>query len=103
MAFFLPPECSFRLLDVLSAEVDGARDDSWRGRFTVWHYLETKLSHVGVDVDGLACLLHRPTVHSYQMRVQGLPLGTILSYRYSGRRHLSGGVKLPGHRYLMES
>jgi hypothetical protein len=30
------------------------------------------LSHVGVDVDGLAYPLHRPTVHSYQMKGQSL-------------------------------
>jgi hypothetical protein len=29
-----------------------------------WHrfYLVAKPSHVGVDMDGLACALHRPTV-----------------------------------------
>jgi hypothetical protein len=53
MAFVLPPRCSFWLSGILDAEVDGARDDSWRGRFTVWLYLEAKPSDVGGDVDGL--------------------------------------------------
>jgi hypothetical protein len=46
-AFFLPPECSFWLPGVLDAEVNGARDDSWRSRFAVRLYLVAKPSHVG--------------------------------------------------------
>jgi hypothetical protein len=46
-AFFFPPRCYFRFQDVLGAEVDGVRDDSWRGRFVVWLYLTAKSSHVG--------------------------------------------------------
>jgi hypothetical protein len=30
-------------------------------------YLAAKPSHIGVDVDGLAYFLHRPTVYSCQM------------------------------------
>jgi hypothetical protein len=30
-----------------------------------WPYLVAKPSHVGVDVDGLACPLHRPTACSH--------------------------------------
>jgi hypothetical protein len=67
--------------------------------FTWWLSLPTW----GVDVDGLAFPIHRPTVHSCQMRGQGLLPGAILSYRCSGRWHLSGDVKLPERRYLMES
>jgi hypothetical protein len=33
-----------------------------------WPYLVAKSSHVGVDVDGLACPLHRPMTCSRQMR-----------------------------------
>jgi hypothetical protein len=33
----------------------------------VWLYLAAKPSHVGVNVDGLACPLHYPMVHSFQM------------------------------------
>jgi hypothetical protein len=35
-------------------------------------YLTTKPPHVGVDVDGLACPLHRPTTCSCQTRRYGL-------------------------------
>jgi hypothetical protein len=103
MAFFLPPGCSFWLPDVLGAGVDGARDDSWRGRFTVCLYLMAKHSHVGVDVDGQAYPLHWPTVYSCQMRGHGLLPGVILSCCYSGQWCLSGDVKLPRRRYFMES
>jgi hypothetical protein len=44
---FLPPECSFRLSGILGAEVDGARDDSWRGSFTKCLYLVARPCHVG--------------------------------------------------------
>jgi hypothetical protein len=30
-----PPGCSFQLSDVLGDEVNGGRDDSWRGCFVV--------------------------------------------------------------------
>jgi hypothetical protein len=71
MTFFLPPGCSFWLTGVLCAEVDGTQNDSWRGRFMVWLYLAAKFSHLGVDVDGLACPLHQPTVYSCQTRGHG--------------------------------
>jgi hypothetical protein len=44
-------------------------------------YLAAKPSHVGLDVDGLACLLHRPTVYSRQMSGQGFSSGPALSRR----------------------
>jgi hypothetical protein len=50
-----------------------------------WSYLAAKSSHVRVDVDGSACPLHCPTIHSYQVRVQGLMLGAALSRRVVGR------------------
>jgi hypothetical protein len=98
----LPPGCSFQLPDILGVEVDDVQDDSCRGRFTVWFYLSAKHSHMGVDVDGLAFPLHQRMVRSYQMRGHGLLLGALLPCRCSGRR-LLGDVKLPRHRYLMES
>jgi hypothetical protein len=59
----------FWLLGILCAEVDDAWDDFWRGSFVKWLYLAAKPSHVGgVDVDGLACPLHRPMAHNYQVR-----------------------------------
>jgi hypothetical protein len=103
LAFFSPPMCSFWLSGVLGAEVVGARDDSWRGHFTVWLYLAAKPSHMGVDVDGLACPMHWHMVRSCQTRGQCLLPGVVLSCCCSGRWRLSGDVKLPGHRYLMES
>jgi hypothetical protein len=103
MTFFLPLGCSFQLRGVLGAEVDGAWDDSWRGHFTVWLYLAAKPFHMGVDMDGLACPLHRHKVCSCQTRGRDLMSGVILSCCCSGRWHLSGDVKLLGRRYLMES
>jgi hypothetical protein len=58
------PWCSSGLPGILGAEVDGTRDESWRGSFTKQLYLPTKLSHVGVNMDGLACPLHWPIAHS---------------------------------------
>jgi hypothetical protein len=72
-------ECSSLLLGLLDTEVDDTQDDSWRGSFMTLLYLVAKPSHVGVDVDRLAYPLHRPTVHSCQMREQGLRLGIVLS------------------------
>jgi hypothetical protein len=42
-------------------------------------YLAAKPSHVGVDVDGLACPLHRHTVCNHQTRGQGFLSGAALS------------------------
>jgi hypothetical protein len=36
------------------------QDDSLHGHRLVLLRLAAKLSHVGADVDGLACCLHRP-------------------------------------------
>jgi hypothetical protein len=65
--FFLPPKCSSRLRGILGAEVDDAQDDSWRGSFAkrLWQLC---LPTWGVDVDGLAYPLHRPTSCSCQVR-----------------------------------
>jgi hypothetical protein len=79
----------------MGVEVDYARDDSCRGSFAAWFYLAAKSSHVGVDMDGLACRLHHPTVHSCQSMGQGLPPGVILSYCCSRQWRLSGDVKPP--------
>jgi hypothetical protein len=93
MAFFLAPRCSSWFLGILGAEVDNARDDSWRYCFTMRLYLDAKPSCVGVDLDGLACPLHRPTTYSRQMRGLGLLAGAVLSHRCSGRWHLSWDLK----------
>jgi hypothetical protein len=59
--FFLVP-------GFLGAEVDDVRDGSWRCCFTTLLYLASKPAHVGVDVDELACPLHRPTAYVRQTR-----------------------------------
>jgi hypothetical protein len=68
MVFFLAPGCSSRFPGILGAEVDDARDSSWRHCFMVWLYLAAKPSHVGVEVDGLACPLNHPTACTRQTR-----------------------------------
>jgi hypothetical protein len=67
-----------------------------------WLYLAAKTSHVGINVDGIACPLHRRMAYSRQTRGQGLLLAIVLSCHYSERWRLSGDVKPPKHRYLME-
>jgi hypothetical protein len=69
----------------------------------VWLYLAAKPSHVGVNVDGLACPLHYPMVHSFQMMGHDLPLDIVLSCCCSRRWHFLGDVKLPELGYLVES
>jgi hypothetical protein len=51
----------------------------------VWLYLAAKSFHMRVDVDGLACPLHRPTVRSCHTRGHGLPPDAVLSCRCSRR------------------
>jgi hypothetical protein len=52
---------------------------------------------MGVDVDGLAALLHRPTVCGHQTRGQSFLSGAALSHRttVSGGA-FPGGAKSPG-------
>jgi hypothetical protein len=57
---------------------------------------------VGVDVDGLAYPLHRPTACGRQMRGQGCLSGDVLSRRCSGQWRLFGGYEAPGFGYLVE-
>jgi hypothetical protein len=54
-------------------------------------------------VDGLACPLHYPMVHSFQMMGHDLPLDIVLSCCCSRRWHFLGDVKLPELGYLVES
>jgi hypothetical protein len=62
-----------------------------------WPYLVAKSSHVGVDVDGLACPLHRPTAYNRQMMGQGFLLDAILSHQAAARGgSLLGDAKPPG-------
>jgi hypothetical protein len=50
-------------------DVAGVRDGSWGRIYFTELYLAAKPSHVGVDVDGLAYLLHHSTVYGKQTRV----------------------------------
>jgi hypothetical protein len=62
-----------------------------------WPLLFTKPSHVGVDVDRLACPLHYPTAFSHQTMGQGFLPGVILSRRaIVGGGALLGDTKPPG-------
>jgi hypothetical protein len=62
-----------------------------------WLYLAAKLSHVGVDVDGLACPLHHPITCSRQMRGESFLSGTTLSHRVAvGGGAFPGDVKSSG-------
>jgi hypothetical protein len=53
-------------------------------------YLVTKPSHVGTDVDGLACSLHRSMVYIHQRVSQTLLRGAAPSYHAA-----VGGVVFP--------
>jgi hypothetical protein len=65
-------------------------------------YLATKLSHVGVDVNGLACSVHCPLACSRQTRGQGFLPGGILSGHCIGWWCLSGGCEANRLGYSME-
>jgi hypothetical protein len=51
----------------LCAEMDDVWVSSWRFHHARL-YLAAKPSHVGVDVDGVACQLHHPTACAHQTR-----------------------------------
>jgi hypothetical protein len=54
-------------------------------------------SHVGADVDRLACFLHRPTVYGWQAWVQCfLTSNALYHHVVVGDGAFPGGVKLPG-------
>jgi hypothetical protein len=60
-------------------------------------YLAAKPSHVGVDVDGLACPLHRLMICIYQMRGHGFLSSTALSCcAVVGGGAFLGDAKPPG-------
>jgi hypothetical protein len=60
--------------------VDDARVSSWQHRCARLH-LAANPSHVGVDVDGLACSLHHPMVCGHQTRGQSFLSDAVLSRR----------------------
>jgi hypothetical protein len=85
------------------AEVDGARDSSWRHRCFAWVYLAAKPSHVGVDMDELACPLHHPTVCDRQTRGHSFLSGAAPSRHavVDGGAFPGGRGQTPGFGYLM--
>jgi hypothetical protein len=73
-------------------DVVGARDSSWSCLHFIWLYLAAKPSHLGSDMDGLACSLHRPMVCGWLTWVQSFLTGAALSHRTA----LGGGTFLEG-------
>jgi hypothetical protein len=75
------------------AEVDDAWVSSWRHHH-VGLYLADKPSHMGVDVDGLACPLHCHMVCGCQTRGQSSLPNVVLSHHaVVGGGTFSGSVK----------
>jgi hypothetical protein len=79
------------------ANMVGAQDGSWSHLCFIGLILATKPSHVGADVDGLACSQHHHTVSGWWTCVQCILTGAALSHRVAvvGDAFL-GGVKPPG-------
>jgi hypothetical protein len=68
------------------------RDASW-----CWPDLVAKSSHTGVDVDGLAYPLHRPTTYNHQTRGHSFLSAVVLSHHVVvGGGALLGVAKPPG-------
>jgi hypothetical protein len=65
---------------LLSIDMASARGGSCGGRCLALPHLTAKLSHVGVDADGLACHLHWPMDCDRQVRVQSLLMGVVPSH-----------------------
>jgi hypothetical protein len=65
--------------------------------------LAAKSSHVGVNMDGLACPLHHSMACSYQTRGRDIMLGAALSrHATAGGGTFLGGCEAPGLEYLLE-
>jgi hypothetical protein len=90
-------EFPWRSSRLLGTEVDDVWDGSWRHCFTTLLYLAAKPAHMGVDVEGLAYLLHHPIACDCQTRGQGLLPGIVFvpSLQWGGGA-FSGDVKPPG-------
>jgi hypothetical protein len=104
MEFFGAPECSSWFPCILGTENDDARDDSWRRCFTALLYLAAnKPSHVGVDVDELACpcTILRPVAVKQGDRAFCQALSYLVDAVGGGT--FLGDVKPPGHGYLVEN
>jgi hypothetical protein len=65
-------------------------------------YLVAKPSHMGADVDSLACSLHRPTICIHQRGGQSFLTGVAPSCHVAvGGGVVPGGVKSPGWIYYV--
>jgi hypothetical protein len=77
--------------------MDGAQDGFLRRHCFTQLYLAAKPSHVGVDVDRLACPLHCPMVCDHQTRGQSFLSGVALSHHAAaGGGPFPRGAKPPG-------
>jgi hypothetical protein len=101
-SLLLTSQVFFQLPGTLGVEVDVAQDDSGRGCFAKRLYMVAKPSHVGVDVDGLACLCFGLRLIAARLGDKAYLPGAALSCRCSRRWCLLEDVKLLRHRYLME-
>jgi hypothetical protein len=61
--------------------MDGAQDSSWRCHCFNQLYFAAMPSYMVIDVDGLACYLHHPTVCDCHTRGQSFLSGAALSHR----------------------
>jgi hypothetical protein len=76
--------------------VDDAQVSSWRCHGARL-YLTAKPSYVGVDVDGLACPQHCPTIYDCQTRGQSFLSDAALSCHVAvGSGAFLGDAKPPG-------
>jgi hypothetical protein len=81
---------------VLGTEVDGAQDSSWRCCCFAWLYLPARPSHVGVNVDGIACPMHYPMVCVQQTMGQSFLSGVAPPIAlYWAVAPLPGGCEAP--------
>jgi hypothetical protein len=76
--------------------VDDAREGSQRHFFMICPFLPAKSSHVGVNVDGLACPLHLPMACNRQMRGRVFMSGAALSHHVG----TGGGIFLGDAKHL---
>jgi hypothetical protein len=85
----------------LGANVAGARDGSWSRLCFIWFCFAGMPSHVGVDVNGLACFLHQRMVCDWQTWVQCSLISVVLSCCVAvvGDTFL-GGARPPETEYL---
>jgi hypothetical protein len=77
----------------LGVDMADGRDGSWNRLCFTWLYFAAKHSHVGVDVDRVACFLHHPTVCGWQTKVQSLMARALSCRAAMGSDAFPGGAK----------